>query len=114
MSRVAYAALGKRGSFSRDTRYTAPPADAVPAAPTEDAAEQCRGVETLFCFVGIADEFAKPRGQFPDQAFGPFGLDVVVEHVGEQREDDRESYQVDKNRQEQNSQRSAARSRTGR
>ena len=40
MSRVAYAALGKRGSFSRDTRYTAPPADAVPAAPTEDAAEQ--------------------------------------------------------------------------
>ena len=47
MSRVAYAALGKRGSFSRDTRYTAPPADAVPAAPTEDAAELKSASEEL-------------------------------------------------------------------
>ena len=49
MSRVAYAALGKRGSFSRDTRYTAPPADAcsyrqhavpstIPVAPAKAAA----------------------------------------------------------------------------
>ena len=40
MSRVAYAALGRRGSFSRDARYTAQPAGAAPAAPVEDPAEK--------------------------------------------------------------------------
>ncbi|KZX89942.1 hypothetical protein A3726_07535 [Erythrobacter sp. HI0037] len=40
MSRVAYAALGRRGSFSRDTRYTAQPVGAAPAAPVEDPAEK--------------------------------------------------------------------------
>lgn len=41
MSRIAYAALGKRGSFARDDRYTKPQVQNVPAdAVIEDAAEQ--------------------------------------------------------------------------
>lgn len=40
MSRIAYAALGRRGSFSRNSRYTAAPAETVPAPQSEDAAEK--------------------------------------------------------------------------
>lgn len=40
MSRVAYAALGRRGSFARNSRYTASPGDAVPAPQSEDAGEK--------------------------------------------------------------------------
>lgn len=40
MSRVAYAALGKRGSFSRNTRYTKPEAEAAPPPVAEDAGEK--------------------------------------------------------------------------
>ena len=39
MSRVAYAALGKRGSFSRDNRYTKIQEDAPPPV-AEDAGEK--------------------------------------------------------------------------
>lgn len=39
MSRVAYAALGKRGSFSRDNRYAKIQEDAAPPPP-EDAGEK--------------------------------------------------------------------------
>jgi flagellar assembly protein FliH len=39
MSRVAYAALGKRGSFSRDNRYTKIQEDAPPSV-AEDAGEK--------------------------------------------------------------------------
>lgn len=41
MSRVAYSALGKRGNFSRSSRFTQPePRSAPPAPDVEDAAEK--------------------------------------------------------------------------
>ena len=53
----------------------------------------------------MTGEFTKPGGQAPDQAVRAVRPDVVVEHVGEQREDDREPDQVDEDRQEQNAER---------
>lgn len=40
MSRVAYAALGKRGSFSRDVRYAKPPVELVEPVEAEDNSEK--------------------------------------------------------------------------
>lgn len=40
MSRIAYAALGKRGSFARDNRYAKLPADVAEPVNDEDAAEK--------------------------------------------------------------------------
>ncbi|MFW2349017.1 FliH/SctL family protein [Qipengyuania sp.] len=40
MSRVAYSALGRRGSFSRNSRFTTPEAPSAPPAEIEDAAEK--------------------------------------------------------------------------
>ncbi|MBX7500573.1 hypothetical protein K3181_03815 [Qipengyuania sp. YG27] len=40
MSRVAYSALGRRGSFSRNSRFTTPEVPAAPPVEVEDAAEK--------------------------------------------------------------------------
>ncbi|WP_370033374.1 FliH/SctL family protein [Qipengyuania mesophila] len=40
MSRVAYSALGRRGSFSRNSRFTTPEVPSAPPVEVEDAAEK--------------------------------------------------------------------------
>lgn len=40
MSRVAYSALGRRGSFSRNSRFTTPEIPSAPPVEVEDAAEK--------------------------------------------------------------------------
>jgi len=51
-----------------------------------------------------AGQALQPGIQPTDQALVTLGSEVVIEHVGEQREDDREPDQVDEDRQAQDRQ----------